>query len=201
MADDDHLAGHRLDLVEHVAGDEHAAALVAELADELDQVGAGDRVGAAQRLVEEDERRVVGDRLGDLRPLPHAAAHLPHALAGVGLHADAAERPRRPLARLDGAKALEAGEGGDEVEAAHVLVEAILLGAEAEVAEDLGALEGIAAPEPDIAGVGPELAGDQLDHRRLAGAVRAEEADHPGVELEVELVEGAHLAEELADAA
>ena len=65
------LRRDRLDLVQDVAGDEHALALGAEPRMMSDQVAAGDRVGAGQRLVEEQHLRVVDEGLGELGPLPH----------------------------------------------------------------------------------------------------------------------------------
>ena len=52
------------------------------------------------------------------------------------------------------------------------------------------------AVEQDLTGVRPVDAGDDLDQRRLAGSVVAEQADHlTGSQLEVDVAQDVHAAE------
>src|SRR5207342_569031 len=56
------------------------------------------------------------------------------------------------------------------------------------------------AGEPDLTGVRAEGAGDQVEQRRLAGAVRPHDADQLAfVQREADVADGAHPAEALAD--
>ena len=62
----------------HVVGDEHHrhAALVLQLADQLEDLGLDRHVQRGRRLVGDQHRRVAGERHGDHGPLPHAAGIL-----------------------------------------------------------------------------------------------------------------------------
>ena len=87
-----------LDLVEHVARDDDAAALAAEPVEELDHVRALPRIEPGQRLVEDDQPRVVDDRLGELDPLAHALRVRRQPALVVGVELDGRERgPRRAV--------------------------------------------------------------------------------------------------------
>ena len=68
----DRTRSQSLDLFEHVAGDDHALALVAQPLDQLHQVEALVGVEAVEGLVEEEHLRVVHQGLGHLDPLAHA---------------------------------------------------------------------------------------------------------------------------------
>ncbi len=91
-----------LDLVEHVARDDDAPALVAQAMDDVHQVAAGDRVGAGERLVEEEDERVVDEGLRELGALAHPLGVAADGPVGVLGHADDVERPGRGLARRRG---------------------------------------------------------------------------------------------------
>ena len=78
----DHPLGEPLDLVQHVRADDHGATAGPELAEQGDQLDALDRVGAVQRLVEHEHRRVGHQRGGDLRALAHPLAEAVDAASG-----------------------------------------------------------------------------------------------------------------------
>ena len=61
-----------LQLGEDVAADEHGLAHGAQLAEQLAQLDARARVEAGRRLVEQQHRRVVDERVGEAQPLLHA---------------------------------------------------------------------------------------------------------------------------------
>ena len=54
----------------------------------------------------------------------------------------------------------------------------------------------VAAVEPDRAGVGPVEPGDEIEQRRLAGAVRADDADELALgDVEIDAIDGGQAAE------
>ena len=83
---------HALDLVQHVRGDEHRAALGAEPADQLHHVAALHRVEAVERLVEQQQLGRVHERLGELDALAHALREAADAALRGVLEPDARER-------------------------------------------------------------------------------------------------------------
>ena len=91
--DDLDVAGEPLDLLEDVRAEEHGAAVVAELAQQVHQVHALARVDAVERLVEQQHGRIVDERRGDLDPLPHALGVGVDPPGGRLDHVDHAEDP------------------------------------------------------------------------------------------------------------
>ena len=186
--------GDRLDLVQHVARDQDVHALLAELAEQLGQLGAPDRIEARQRLVGDQELGIVRDRLRQA----HALAHALRVRAGRPLAAldepDAVEGARRAHFGLARAEAREAQEEGDHLGRGHVVVERVLLRAEADAPQVVAVGEGRLAQDPDRAARGPQLARDELEEGRLAGAVGADQAGHAAFDRQRELVQADHLA-------
>ena len=106
--EDDDVVADLLELAEQVGGDEDGdAEVAADALHEPQHVGAGGGVEAVGRLVEEDQPRVVGERLGELGALLHAggvAAHRPVALlveADVAQHVGGRARGPRDAPRPD----------------------------------------------------------------------------------------------------
>ena len=97
--DGDEEVAHALDLAEQVAGDDDGdPELGAGPPDQGEHLVAAGRVEAVGRLVEQQQPRVVDERLGQLDPLLHAgrvAADRPVALL---VQADVAQHLGRPLA-------------------------------------------------------------------------------------------------------
>src|SRR5215208_5524249 len=182
--DDVGAVGERQRLADVVVGDQHADAAAGETADEVLDVADGDRVDAGEGLVEEHEGRLAGQRPGDLAA-PALAAR---------------ERDRRRLAQPRDVELLEQGIElslallavglGDLEHAADVVLDV-------EAAEDRGLLGQVADAEPrapvhrqrrdvvaveaDDALVRRDEAGDHVEDRRLAGAVRAKQPDRLAV--------------------
>ena len=176
----------------------------------LGRLGDAERRG---RLVEQHDLRLAEQRAGDRDLLALAAGEradlaaqardrhrqVREQLAGLVLH------PRLVELARDGA-----GAGRDLLAAEEEVGDDVEVVAEREVLVDgrdpergrvlgLGDRDLLAA-EADRAGVGGVDAGDRLDHRRLAGAVVADEADHlAGVDGEVDPVQCLDRAESLAD--
>ena len=182
----DHVVADLLELAEQVGGDEDGdAELAADALHQPEHVVARRRVEAVGRLVEEDQLRVVGERLGELGALLHAggvAAHRPVALL-VEPHVP--QHVGRPLASGGGAEAGHPGHVDGEVAGADVGRQAVVLGHVADESPDL--LPAVLDVVPQDAGVPAgrlEQAQQDLDQRRLAGAVGADEAGHAGSDLD-----------------
>src|SRR5262249_14739511 len=73
------------------------------------------------------------------------------------------------------AQSVQPHERGHPLEAGHALVEGILFGTEADAEVERRVAPDRFAEDGDAALARPELTGDQLHERRLAGAVRSEE--------------------------
>ena len=69
-----HPGRHALDLVQHVGGDDHRLALLAQPPQQVDHVSPLGGVEAVQGLVQQQQVGLVGERLGELDALAHARA-------------------------------------------------------------------------------------------------------------------------------
>ena len=124
------MRGHRLDLVQDVARDDHALAGAGPVANQADGPAAGERIHSRERLIEDEQRRIVHDCLRQLDPLAHPLA-VGADLLVRGIHQlDRRHRPAGRLVRFFLAEAVEPDQRGDPFEAGHPLVEGVLLRAE-----------------------------------------------------------------------
>ena len=199
LRDDDGARARRLDLGQVVRREEDRA-LLADLLQVVEKLGLLVRVEVARRLVEDEDRRVVDERLREADALAVAVRQVPDLLA----------EHLREAAHLDDALAracwkvlvVEVPEVGGELqvlEHAHLEVERRAL---RQVAEALAHLERLVE---DVVAVDPRRPAGRRDearedaHRgRLAGAVWAEKADDfAAPNLEVDLVERAERPEAL----
>lgn len=155
----------------------------AELVDALEQAHDLQRAGGVQvarRLVGDDGAGIVDERARDGHALLLAAGELVGVTVGLFLKADKFEHVGDAL--FDLARRRTHGAHGE----AQVLVDRLLLD-QAEVLEDdtdgaaqqrdlpLGNVRQAEAVDGDLAGRRHDLAGEQLDDRRLAAAARADE--------------------------
>ena len=97
----DHPLGQALDLVEHVRADDDRAALGAEALEQGDQLHPLHRVGAVQRLVEDEHLRILHQGGGDLAALAHPLAEGVDATIGDVEQADGPQRLVGSVARRD----------------------------------------------------------------------------------------------------
>ncbi len=189
--DGDEEVAHALDLAEQVARDDDGdPELGAGPPDEREHLVAAGRVEAVGRLVEEQQARIVDERLGELDPLLHpgrVAADRPVALL---VQPDVAEDLGRPLA---GGRARQAGHPrhvGDEVGRGRVRRQAVVLGHVADELADRRALRAhVEVHHRRLARGRFEQPEQDLDERALAGPVGADETDDPGLEVEGQAVE------------
>mmetsp|Transcript_20735 Transcript_20735/g.65201 ORF Transcript_20735/g.65201 Transcript_20735/m.65201 type:complete len:609 (-) Transcript_20735:3142-4968(-) len=166
-----------LDLLHEVRGEDDGAGLHGG-AEDVPEVASGDGVEAGGGLVEEDESGVADDGDGGAELALHAAAEARGELVGVGAELELVEGGLDEPGRLPGRDAAELGEEPEMVGAGEEVPESVVL---ADDAEDLGGLlevveDGVGVDE-DVARRGRDLAEDHVERGRLAGAVRAEEAE------------------------
>ena len=152
-------------------------------------VAAG-RVEAVGRLVEQQQPRVVDERLGELDPLLHAGRIAADRAVALLVQPDVAEDLGGPLAGGRARQARHPRHVGDEVGGRGVGRQAVVLGHVADELADRRALGAhVEAHDRRVARRRLEEPEQDLDERALAGAVGADEADDPGLELEGQAVE------------
>ena len=184
-----------LGLVHVVGGDEHGQPVLGEAVDLVPELAPRLRIDAGGRLVEEQQPRLVHDAGGEREPLLPAAGERAGELVLAARQAEAVER------LVDGlAEVRQRIEPRDELEVLadrQILVEGEALRHVADLALDrLGLALDVVAEAGPLAGGRPEQAADQADRRRLAGAVRPEEADDLARrDLEVDIVHDGLVAE------
>ena len=141
VAEDEDLVAALLDVPEEVRREDDAdLPRLPDLLDEPDHPLPRRRVEAVRRLVEEEDPRAVGDRLGQLRELLHPErVGLEVPVADLA-EADGEERLVGPLERLGSRKARELREHGDVADARDPRDEGVVLGHVADRPPDLAAL-------------------------------------------------------------
>ena len=199
VVDQQDVRRHRLDLVQDVARHDDALAGAGPLADQADRLAARDRVHPPQRLVEDQQLRVVDDRLRELHALAHPFAVGADLLVRGVEEIDDSERAPRGLGRLGVAEAVEPDERADPLQPGHAVVERVLLGAESDLEKEMRVAPDRLAEDGDAAFARAKLTGDQLHERRLAGAVRAEQTGHAGRHADRHVVEADDLPVPLRD--
>src|SRR6202171_3844926 len=100
LDEDSDAVADRLDVGEDVRGEEHRAAFLAELQDQVAHVLATDRIQAAHRLVEDDDAGVADQRLRDRETLHHALGELADRAVGAAHQPHPLEQLRGPFPRL-----------------------------------------------------------------------------------------------------
>ncbi len=97
VVDQQDVRRHRLDLVQDVARDDDALARAAPVLDQPDRAAARERIHAGERLVENQQLRLVDDRLRELHALAHALAVGADLLVRRVEQIDAGQRAYAPL--------------------------------------------------------------------------------------------------------
>jgi hypothetical protein len=186
--DHDQVVGGERHLAHQVAGDEDGAALGGErleqVADPVDPL----RVEAVDRLVEDQGARVAQERGRDPEPLAHAEREGAGALACDLVQADEVDQLvdaalRDPVRLREREQVVVGGAAG---------VHRARLEQRPDLVQRRGMVAVVAAVDGDVPVRGRVEAEDQAHRRRLARAVRAEEAGHhAGLDREGEAVDGA----------
>ena len=151
-----------------------------QLAHEADESRHRRLVDATRHLVEQEQARPGGECPRQLQPLALAGGQ--PARVGVGAIAEADRLQRALRRRACGAHVGRVVEGADHdvLDRCHAGERPELLerARDPEVADLVGTEGGdVVAVEGDPAGVRPLEAGDQIEERGLAGAVRPDDAD------------------------
>ncbi len=184
----------RLDLVEQVAREQDGhVPLRDQLAQQVEDLGHAERVDRGRRLVEDEDVRILDQRIGDPESLEHASRVFLGVVVGPVGQTHLLERLVDRVLGLGARDPVEPGRVAQVVATGHVGVEA---NGVREVADAPLHLERPAGRiEPDDAGLALGRLGQPEQHqdgRRLAGAVLAEEA---------EVVDGDEIAVHLGQAA
>src|SRR5574341_851985 len=201
VVEDEHGLAEPHDHLHVVLDEEHGLALVAQPANRVEQVVQQRPVHAGGGLVEQDQQGVPHEHTNELDELLLAVREIAGVLVPEPLELDEAQELERARLRVVEAPARhdeEVFERGELREHADDLE-----GPADPLPRDLVRLEPVdpLAVEHDAARVAPLDAGDAVEERGLAGAVRADEAvDSPGLEAEGDPVHRGDTAEVLREA-
>ena len=191
VAQHDHGIARALDVLEHVRREQHADAEIArEPAHELEHLVAALRVEAVRGLVEHHELGRVHERLGELDPLAHARRERPDQAHPLLLQPHLEEHLARAQDGDASRQPAQLAQVHDEVTRRHPARQAFVLGHVADTPPQLeAARSGVDAEQPRAAGVGIDESEQRAHERRLARAVRSQQADRLVAQLHADLVE------------
>ncbi len=157
-------------------------------------------IQAVGRLIEQDERRVVGDRLGQFDPLALAGAHRPHRAESFLRQTDKPQGVAGPGLRFTGRQAVEFGDVVNEVGRPNVAGQCVVLGCVSHASPDLMSVgEGVDAEDGERAGADLVQTEHHPEKRGLPRAVGAEQSGDTGRDGEADVAEGGELAVPLCD--
>jgi hypothetical protein len=194
------VVGNLLDLVQHVAGEQHAVPLVRHARDDRANLALPGRVEPVRRLVEDDELGVGQQRRRDTDALLHAEREGLVLPIGPPLHVD-------QLQQLVDARLRHAADQhrlrAQVVAPGQVGVERRVLDDRADMLRHQLRVIGQRPPHDRDAALGrAHQPQHHADGGRLAGAVRAEKAEHLAApDDEIERIDRGDLAEPLGQAA
>ena len=172
-----------------------------EIVDEVSHLDDLHRVEAAGRLVEDQELRLMDDRLRHADPLAEAVRQGPDRILGDLAEVGDLDDVGHPPLDLRARHAAQLAREGEVVGDRHVHVERRVLGQKPDPLADLVRLgDGVDPPDLDRAGARPEIAGEDAQGRRLARSVEPEEPDGLAVvDLERDRTERSFTAVELGE--
>ena len=170
-----------LHLLEDVRGEHDRPPLGGELLEQLLEVHALARVGAVERLVEDQDLRIVHERRREPHPLPHAAR--------VGVHRAIAASPRSTssIARSAAASSVDSAKRRSKLartRARHEAVARLVLRHHADAPVERRVVAHRLAEHGDRAARRRGEAGHHAEQRRLAGAVGPEQTGDAGHDVE-----------------
>jgi hypothetical protein len=183
------MLAHRSATSDDVGGQDHGL-VFADVGQQVVEAHALLRVEAGGRFVDDDQFRVAQQRLGDAEALAHAARETAQALVAhfeqIGLLQQAIDH----FAAAAVAQAFEHGKVVEQFVSGHFRVDAEILRQVAQQAADLVFfIEHVKVAEEDRAGIAFLQGGNGAHQRRFAGAVGAEQAEHPGRDGERNIVQ------------
>ena len=174
----------------HEDGD---AELAARAAHEVQHLLAPGGVQPVRGLVEEDEARVVHERLRQLHALLHARGVAAHLAVALLEEAHVAQRLRRAFAGGGAGQAAHAREVGHELRGREVGRQAVVFGHVAGELADGGPFRGhVAVQHARAPGGGRRQPQQDLDERALARAIRPHQPHHARLHAHVQRVQRRH---------
>src|SRR5215471_12704609 len=190
----DHLdrAGKPLHLFQDVRAEHDRPALLAQPVQQVHHVQPLPRVHAVERLVEEQDRRIVDERRRHLDPLAHAlgVGRDPPVLRVGHLH----HRDRAPGGGGRVREAVQLGGGADERLAGEEGVHRIPFRHQPHGAVDAGVVPARGAGHGQLPPGRREEPGGQVQQGGLPGPVRPEQAGDPGPDRHRDVVDRHHVA-------
>src|SRR3989442_3710336 len=146
-----------------MGGHQYMAAVFREGGDRLEDMAAGRRVRPGEGLVEDQDLRVVGQGLGELRALAYPSAVTPGGpLGGVG-EADDLQGRGGLVARVRRGHSIEPQERLHELLSREPSVELVLLRTVSQAALQRDVVPRVFAEQRDLALVRMKLADEQLE--------------------------------------
>ena len=181
LVDDGHV-GAQVGHVGHDVGRQDHRLVFADIGQQIMEAHALLRVEPGRRLVDDDQFRVAQQGLRDAEALAHATGKAAQALVAhveqIGLLQQAIDdfAPPRPLRQ-----SFQHGEVVEQFIRRHLRIQAEVLRQVAQHAADLVlVVEYVVVAEEDGAGIALLQGGQGAHQGRLAGAIRAQQAKHPG---------------------
>ncbi len=189
--DRDQVVADPLDLPQEVRRhDDRDAELGADPVDECEHLLAPGGVQPGRRLVEEQQARIVDQRLGELDALAHPGRIAADGAVPLLVQADVTERLGGPLPCRGRGQAAHARHVGDEVGGADVRRQAVVLRHVPHPLPDLAPMgRGVHAQHRGASRGRPDQAEQHLQQGRLPRAVGADQPHDPAVERERDAVE------------
>ena len=193
--------GELVRLLEVLRGEEDRDPVRDEVANDGPHRPAPARVDAARRLVEEHDARVAHERHRQVEPSLHAARVGRDVLGGRIGQLEAFEEVGDPSSTLLAAEVVEVGHEPEVLAAGQEVVDRRELAGDADGrAHALRVRPQVGTADLDLAGVRREERRQDLDGRRLAGAVGTQQGEHRARrDLDVDPVEDEELAVRLAE--
>jgi len=176
---------------QHVRTEEHRAAAIAQAQDERAHVAAAERIEPRHRLVEKEHLGIVQQRLREADALEHPLRELAQRQPALGGDADAVERGRDAAPPIGGVHPEQPAVVVEQLLGGQVIVEVGIFRQVADAAADGDVADG-ASEDLCFAAGGKHQLHQQLQRRRLAGAVGTEKAeDLARLDFEAQTIESA----------
>ena len=175
-----------------MAADQHRGAFDGELFKNALDVLPPHGVEAVHRFIQNQQTRMVQQRLRELHALAHALGKLAERFFPVhALELHAIENGVHMIRRGGGRDAREHRQAAQPRARPQVVWQRIVFRAKANLAQHVGIVPRLHAKHRQLAVTGPQLTGDDFDERALARAVRSQESEDLAVfDSEVQIVHG-----------
>jgi hypothetical protein len=179
VVDDRDVVGEPVGLVQVLGGEQDGGSGGNAVLDHLPEAQPAAGVEAGRGLVEEDHGRAGDERGGQVQAAAHASGvGLDRSVGGVQ-QVEALEEVRGSRLRLALGQVVEASDHDEVLGARQVLVDRRVLAGEADPRPQRSrVVDHVETGDPGATAVGREERGQDPDRRRLAGAIRAQQAEH-----------------------